>query len=511
MNENLQYLISKNPTFESVIFDLLQQGYTQEEILKSFIEEKENMLIQKAQEDFKTFCHLICKELFPVINLNEKWIDALFYEVNFLKNCEINFILNAPPRLGKTLFMSILFPCWAIGRQSNLKILIASASEQMRSDTNARIKMILKSNIYHKIFQINFSSFGAEIKQTDKLGNITLLSSGTNLTGAGYNIIITDDFFNPAELSTQHHITRKIFLENALGRKEHSPKTRFIVLEQRISLNDTTAILKSKWEEEEYKQITLKYQFLEDTYLNNIFFKANEYLSPRFDDKTKGLIIRERGINIFETQYQQNPIDSADVIVLREWWNYYSQDYTMLELKYVFFTCDLAFTQKTTADYSVICCWGIAKDGKLYLIDMLREQKEYYEIRQMIINFVNKYKSFITYTKHIISYKCLYIENVSNSKPLISDLKTIGIIIKDIPRKEDKYTRLSICTGEIEQGNVFLPNNKDFSNLLIDEAFNFRKEMTHRHDDIVDNLIDAITQELKINSSFNFGVFGKLI
>jgi predicted phage terminase large subunit-like protein len=506
---------------QNIINNWQKQGMSNIEVLKRIKGLKENELIRQARDDFSIFSYIICKELFAIINLEEKWIKVLFKQLKLLGDpVHKNFLLNSCPRLGKTFVMSILYPCWLIGKNPKLKILILSASEQMRADTGMKIKIILKNDIYKKIFnEIEFISMGSEIKQTTQMGNITLLSSGTNLTGAGFNIVIGDDFFNPTELSTQHHITRQIFLENALGRKEHEPKTIYIIAEQTLSLNDTTHLLKEKWKESEYIQLILPYQFDEQASkifqcdFDDVKFALNEFISPRFHEDAKDLIIRERGIETFLTQYQQIPQDSKEIIIKREWWNYYNHSYNMLDLRHTFFTCDIAHTETKKSDYSVICCWGICKQNKLYLIDMIRDKKEYVEIRQLIINFINKYKHFIILeNQRYASYKCLYIEGMANSKATISDLKTLGIVIKEIPRKENKYARMSIIGPEIQQGKVYLPLQRmELANLVIEECVNFRKDDRHLHDDICDNVADAIIQELKGSDNFNYDVFSKLI
>jgi predicted phage terminase large subunit-like protein len=453
---------------------------------------------KKAREDFSVFCELICKELFLNINTKEKWLKVLLKEVNKITNKDINFILNAPPRLGKTLFMSILYPCWLIGNNPFLKILILSASEQMRADTDIRIKLVLKSEIYKKIFnEVKFSTMGAEIKQTDKTGNITLLSSGTNLTGAGFNVVIGDDFFNPTQLTTQYHITRQIFLENALGRKEHKPKTKFIILEQTLSLNDTTHILKEKWKKEEYKQIIFPYQFTEqaiglfENKFDDIEFELNEFLSDRFNEKTKDLIIRERGNETFLTQYQQIPTDAKDVVIKKEWFRYY-ENYNSIDFSKLYFTCDTALKNEQQHDYSVYSFWGISNNN-LYLIDMLRSKYLIHEATTAAANFWYKWQEGINEKNNNPAF---YIEDKGSGTSLIQNLKKftgVPALPTPVKRNKDKSEMLSSVINHIEVGRVFLPkNNIEITNQLINECIAFRRNMTHKHDDIVDTLVDAL-------------------
>ena len=43
---------------------------------------------------------------------------------------------------------------------------------------------------------------------------------------------------------------------------------------------------------------------------------------------------------------------------------------------------DTAVKKKEANDYQVAECWGLGDDGKLYLIDMLRDKFEAYELEK---------------------------------------------------------------------------------------------------------------------------------
>jgi predicted phage terminase large subunit-like protein len=114
----------------------------------------------------------------------------------------------------------------------------------------------------------------------------------------------------------------------------------------------------------------------------------------------------------------------------------------------------------------------------------------------VFISFYQKWSYNKYANRNYIKASQFFIEDVSVSKPLIDDLRNVISIIKPIPRNTSKTARMEASSTTIANGFVFLPKNLPFAQELVDEAYHFRADNSHRHDDIVDNLCDAIEHGL---------------
>src|SRR5699024_3278618 len=159
-------------------------------------------------------------------------------------------------------------------------------------------------------------------------------------------------------------------------------------------------------------------------------------------------------------------LESGDII-LREWVNYY----TVLpaRLDRIVIRWDMTFKSGKDKDYAVGQAWGI-KGAHKYLIDEVRRQFG------------------ITHTMH--AYKTVKAEHHEASAILVED-KAKGPAIIDTLKREisgiipvepngDKVQRLEAASPQIEAGNVYLPENAEFTKDYIEEMVAFPNA---KHDD----------------------------
>ncbi|MFB4399734.1 phage terminase large subunit, partial [Enterobacter bugandensis] len=95
----------------------------------------------------------------------------------------------------------------------------------------------------------------------------------------------------------------------------------------------------------------------------------------------------------------------------------------------------------------------------------------------------------------------IYVEDKSSGTALIQNLeKKLPIKINALQRNKDKVTRAMDVLPVVKAQRVYLPADASFSSEFIAEHSAFTYDDTHDHDDIVDNLIDAVTEELLLGS-----------
>lgn len=480
-------------------------------------------VIEQSKYDFLTFCVAICNDLYPFLNPKEKGIIAItqFWQ-EFITQYDIqNAFLNASPSLGKTFFATVFGSCWAMGHNKQLSdTIIIQANEATRKKTMHYISIVLSSKIYYEIFDLSLKKNNDHEKMLSDGRILKPNTSRGDLTGARGSLLIFDDFFKPTHLHRREHETSKEFLDMFLTR-EHTTlikerQTKRFFNEQKIATDDVTGVLTERFNKTDYKvpymHLKMPCYFSEDTeynYNNRIIsFKGSitegerEFSSPRFNEEFVKRKTVELGHPTFETQYQQNPIDTSNIIIKREWFKFYS-DINDIRLKYIFITCDTATKIQKHNDYSVMSCWGMSIDGekrKIYLLDMFRAKVEWNDLEREAKSFYQKWQSIMNHNNKIFC-KTFYIEDASSGTQLIQTFRrNTNIPINAVKRDKDKYERLSTIISFIENDTVYLPNNKNFTNELIDECVRFRKDDSHDHDDALDTLIDALYYEILENN-----------
>ena len=93
------------------------------------------------------------------------------------------------------------------------------------------------------------------------------------------------------------------------------------------------------------------------------------------------------------------------------------------------------------------------------------------------------------------------IEDKSSGTGLIQQLKRTGIPIRAIPRERDKITRAYDVAPQIQSGNVYLPEGKDFIKEYLAE---FEVFPNGAHDDQIDPTMDAIDDLLISRVTVNY-------
>jgi predicted phage terminase large subunit-like protein len=196
--------------------------------------------------------------------------------------------------------------------------------------------------------------------------------------------------------------------------------------------------------------------------------------------------------NSWESLYQQNPQIVGGEIIRGSWFGSYSK---LPILKQRIIYADTAQKTSERNDYSVFECWGLGSDGKLYLIDMIRGKWEAPELKRRAVAFWNKHAAYKT--NNFGQLRQMKVEDKASGTGLIQDLKlTERLPIIGIQRTKDKYTRLLDVIGYIEAGYVMLPIDGTFTNDFIYECESFTSDDSHKHDDQVDPMIDAINDLL---------------
>lgn len=462
---------------------------------------------------------------------NKLFMGLCDYFNDFLhdKNKRI-LLLETSPRTGKTDFiLNVVIPFIA-GNNPNKRMMIITGSRETKSVIRKKLERIFKSDYFRDVFMCYGKVEANESRIQLPNGFYIYLTTtlATTPTGTGYNFIVTSDYLSASMIDSKATMSTAMSnFEAFMTRTQPDPPTKLIIDNQRLGYYDLSWRVTKESDDngEKYVRITMPYQFLEDTYVKLpcgllLPFKAGEFLTNRFNEREKQLILSKTSQETYQVQYLQNPSMEKGKIFLRSYFRFYNpEDLENTEFNRIFITTDFAFTQKTKSDYTVFCCWAEDLQGNLILLDMLRGKFKGSFLNKMLYSFWHKWQNGMGNTP----CSFIMIEKIGHGNDTIINAIKNGFYIgegevgekvhiscglREIARSGiKKYTRAMQSLAYIQQGKVYLPsfavqiNGIDDVMSQIVEPFLMEHEQFSEedniqrklHDDIVDNCLDAVS------------------
>ena len=282
--------------------------------------------------------------------------------------------------------------------------------------------------------------------------------------------LIIDDVIKPEDAKSEvmRHKAISYFNETLSNRLNNPKKTPIIIIMQRLHLDDLCGYLmredKDNWKVlcyPAYNEET-KESIWEEKY-NSEFFEKLKRQNPFY----------------YYSQFQQQPIAGGNALYRKEWSRYYTE---MPQFSKIIQSWDTAYKKGSHNDYSVCTTWGI-KSGQFgdsyYLIDMWRGKVEYPELKKKFIELQTIFNPFE-----------ILVEDKASGQSLIQDLSNAGNNrLKPIKVDSDKETRFNAITPLFDNGLVFFPKDKSFTDVLEGELLQFPNGL---FDDACDSLTQAL-------------------
>lgn len=180
-------------------------------------------------------------------------------------------IINIPPRSGKTLLVSQLFPAFWMGLNPASNFILTSYSKTLASNNTYAVREIMRHEAYQWLWrdtkpQIKDDSQARDIFRTNANGMVYGVGSGGTITGIGAgdmsNIpagcIIIDDPIKPDEaLSDTVRNSTIEWFRGTLESRKNSPDTPIVVVMQRLHELDLAGWLESGGNGEEWDVIKI--------------------------------------------------------------------------------------------------------------------------------------------------------------------------------------------------------------------------------------------------------------
>lgn len=441
-----------------------------------------------------------------------------------------NVVINIAPGGTKTELVVISFIARGLALNPRSRFLHLSGSDSLASLNSATAREIVTSDEYQKFWPLRIAEDAKAKKRWNVVvdghpaGGVYATALGGQVTGfrAGHmapgfqGAILIDDPIKPEDAFSRSKLdaaNRKL-LTTVKSRKAN-PETPIILIMQRIAESDCTGFilggnLEGKWDHVRIPAI------VDETYLTSLDDKYKKLLEPSetvdgrfsywpYKEPIRQLLEMEAGLgkdqtgqrisrHVYSSQYDQRPQALGGNIIHGKDFVRYS---VLPKIKWRKVFADTAQKTKERNDFSVFEEWGIALDGRIYLIDMIRGRWEAPELQKRAVAFWAKGKA-----RDVTTYGQLRempVEDKSSGTGLIQTLRLppYNIPIKPIERDRDKLTRVMDVLPYIENGSVCIPEDAAFTSDFISENESFTADDSHDFDDQIDPMVDAINDFLQ--------------
>lgn len=423
------------------------------------------------------------------------------------------YMVFAPPQHGKSLCVSRQLPAWALGKYPGLRFVGASYGDTLALEMSRDVQAIMESDAYERVFpHVKLPTKGSgKARRSDEAwrvleevedelelrGGYRARGVGQGLSGFPADPLIIDDPCKDLEDARSPAIRRKVWNWYAgVGLLRVQPGSGVLLMHTRWDMDDLAgSLLELQDKEQGLPWKVISYQAIAEK--DEGFRKEGEPLCPhRYDLKALRNIEATVGPFVWSALYQQSPTVAGGDVFEDDWWQYYGAVKPRIVYRLIF--GDTAQKTKETNDYSVFQCWGMGVDGRIYLLDQIRDKWKAPELLTQATDFWDKWSP--PGKDHEIT-RTIYIEDKVSGTGLIQQLESRehdpqgrkgAIPVEGIQRHTDKVIRADDGAPQIRAGNVVLPERAEWLSDYKSEFSKFTRQMSHKHDDQIDPTLDAI-------------------
>jgi predicted phage terminase large subunit-like protein len=406
-------------------------------------------------------------------------------------------MIAMPPRHGKSLLSTEIFPAWYLGRRPGRAIISASYGQELADDFGRKVRNFVISPRHRAVFPecrvadvFSMRRFG-----TTAGGSYYSVGRGGAITGRGADLLLLDDLLKDAEEAGSETIRcalHKWFASVAYPRLQ--PDAAMVFVSTRWHEDDLAGWLLRQAQAGLWKVLSLP----AIAEVDESFRRAGDPLWPEAFSLQRLEDIRLTiGSPAWTSLYQQRPSAAEGTVFRREWWQLYRD---LPPCQRIIQSWDTAFKTGSENDYSACTTWGVFPNA-YYLIAFWRGRDAFPELKRRVNEFAEVWKP-----------NQILVEDKASGQSLIQELQSDSRLpIIPIKVDSDKRARAEAVTPLIEAGKVFLPEGAPWLTDFVDELAAFP---TGVHDDAVDSTTQALNflrhQPVHTSAIFN-GLTGECL
>jgi hypothetical protein len=453
----------------------------------------------------------------PAFSYKDNWhIEAITDHLQACYTGDIkNLVINAPPAMGKSLILSVLFPCWVWIKDPSKKFLYQSSDGELQKTFHDACTRALESPLYltlggKKILSRDRRSL---IIENESNGRISRVGNSRQIGPRAWAVIAD-------EPNSEHRIKSladrettneswKIYSKYLENREEGIR----IISQKRLHVNDVTGYeLKTRLKN--IVHLSLPMEFEPKKRCSTIILpgKKEIWKDPRSEE---GELLWPEGYsekfaqedkeNLYDwhSQYQQNPVPEDGIIFKEEGFQQW-KDRELPPFELIVQSWDTATAVTEKAGYTACTTWGVFKGddevSQALLLSLWYEKVKFPDLEKMAIRLANNYNDNVLHAP-IVSNKntkpdIILIEERQSGYPLIQILSREKLsIVPFNPQSKgrsrtSKEGRARIAASIIEGERVWLKVTDRNSRLFLEAC------RTFPHFEESKDIIDTLSQVL---------------
>ena len=299
-------------------------------------------------------------------------------------------ILEMPPRHGKSELASKRFPAWYLGRNPENQIIAASYNSELARDFGRDVRNIVAGPEYGRLFDARLAadSAAADRWHTSQGGSYVAAGVGTAVTGRGANVFLIDDPVKDRQ-DADSELIRKRTIDWYTS-----------VAYTRLMPGGSIIVIQTRWHEEDLAGWLLAEQDKGGDQWDVLSLPAIDhagqalwpdwYPIERLEQIRSVLPVRD-----WSALYQQRPAPEEGNYFKAEWLTEYTDDELEDDVGPIPLRVVGASDYAVTADggdYTVHIVVGIDPTGRMYVLDLYREQASTNDWVEAFCQIVLKWK-----------------------------------------------------------------------------------------------------------------------
>lgn len=390
-------------------------------------------------------------------------------------------IVSMPPRDGKSLTASRLFPAWHLGRNPDHRIIEVSYAANLTKKNSRWARNFIASQQYRQMFpNVRLSRDSKSVEAWDLAGaegGMEAVGVGGSLTGKGGHLIIIDDPIKnraQAESATYRENLWEWYTDDLYTRRE--PGAAVLLIMTRWHTDDLIGRLLER-EPGKWYELRLPAMAEENDPIGRA--KGEALWPERFPLKELENIQSTLGPYGWAGLYQQQPVPSTGGLFDTEKIEVINYVPECTEVVRFY---DLAVTAKRSSDYTAGLKLGVTRDEEFIILDVWKDQKELPDVQKLI-----------TQTAHIDGRDVrIRLEaekaGIVSLQFLLRDPAMRPYTIDAVPPVGDKFTRAGPVASRVNAGRFKMVRG-GWNRAFLEELALFGASAAH--DDQVDALSGA--------------------
>lgn len=421
--------------------------------------------------------------------------------------------ISMPPRMGKSLLLSVYTPVWILRRHPEWKIISSSHEGSLTASWAKEVRNRIEEN---PSLGITLERDGGKVDEwsTVEGGGLLARSVRSGITGRGARVMIIDDPIR--DFVEAHSVAMRNNLWNwwlSVAQTRFEPPYLVLVIMTRWHEDDMIGRLFSdEWEGDpkSWERISIPAIAESDDALGRP--EGQPLLSPIVDEDADAALERWEttkgnvGTYTFSAMYQQRPAPARGAVFDSAWWRFWTMDEgRATEDGRVVYLDPSSLTQGTWCDswdmsFKSINTgtggWVVGQrwcryGANRYLVSQQRGRWTFTMSIAAMGRWAITDDPGISLCGHLVHTRL--VEDAANGAAIMDTLREHVSGIKAIQATASKVARARAVSPEIESGNVYLPHPSDPGNEWVHDLLS---EFRNFPNDAADDQVDSMTQAL---------------